>query len=209
MNQPIYGLVLVGGKSQRMGSDKALLRYGKQGTQIEHTSTLLDTVCDRVFISQRTEQRFECPAIAKPIYDSIDDVKGPLCGILSAMAAHPNAHWLVLACDLPFLTQATLEKLSLEFQQHLPQLTAYQSTHDGLPEPLCAIYPSGSDAELLALSQELGKSCPRKLLIIKGARLIKQDHPNSLDNINTATEYAQAVGNTSGLDSAHSHHAKK
>ena len=50
-----------------------------------------------------------------------------------------------------------------------PALTAYRSSDDGLPEPLCALYPSGSDAGLLALAQELGKSCPRKLLIIKEA----------------------------------------
>ncbi|MEN8662803.1 MAG: NTP transferase domain-containing protein [Lentimonas sp.] len=188
---PIYGLVLVGGKSQRMGSDKALLRYGDQGTQLERTSALLHSVCERVFVSQREEQSFECPANAEPIYDSTDGIKGPLCGILSAMVTHPNAHWLVLACDLPYLKEQTLKKLITEFQVETPQLTAYQSTHDGLPEPLCAIYPSGSDAGLLALSQELVKSCPRKLLIIKEARLVEQDDPRSLDNINTAEEYAQ------------------
>lgn len=190
MKHLIYGLVLVGGKSQRMGSDKALLRYGDQGTQLERTSALLNTVCERVFVSQREEQNFACPADTQPIFDSIENIKGPLCGILSALAAQPQAHWLVLACDLPFLNEQTLEKLITTFQTKAPQLTAYQSTHDGLPEPLCAIYPSGSDTDLLMLSQELGKSCPRKLLIIKKARLIQQDDPRSLDNINTAEEYA-------------------
>lgn len=193
MSQVIYGLVLVGGKSRRMGSDKALLRYGEQGTQLERTAEVLNSVCEKVFISQREEQGFECPEKTQPIYDSVEDARGPLCGILSAMAAHPNAHWLILACDLPFLKQATLEKLIHEFQQTEPQLTAYRSTHDGLPEPLCAIYPSGSDEGLLALAKELGKSCPRKLLIIKEAQLVEQDDPRSLDNINTAEEYAQTV----------------
>jgi len=121
------------------------------------------------------------------------DVKGPLCGILSAMRAHPEVHWLVLACDLPYLQTATLEKLITEFQKEPPQLTAYRSTHDDLPEPLCAIYPAGSGTELLALSQELGKSCPRKLLIVKEATLVEQEDPRSLDNINTPEEYASAM----------------
>jgi molybdopterin-guanine dinucleotide biosynthesis protein A len=191
MTTPIYGLVLVGGQSQRMGRDKALLTYGDGRTQLEVTSSLLQGVCQQVFISQRKEQGFPIPADTKAVYDSVDEVKGPLCGILSAMRAHPEAHWLVLACDLPYLKITTLEKLIAEFQKEAPQLMAYRSTHDGLPEPLCAIYPAGSDVGLLALSQELGKSCPRKLLIVKEAALIEQDDPQSLDNINTAEEYQQ------------------
>jgi len=186
----IYGLVLVGGQSQRMGRDKALLYYGDGGTQLECTAALLKSVCAKVFVSQRAEQAFPTPVGTEAIYDSVDAAKGPLCGILSAMRAHPEAHWLVLACDLPYLQTATLEKLIAEFQKESPQLTAYRSTHDGLPEPLCAIYPAGSDAGLLALSQELGKSCPRKLLIVKEAALVEQDDPRSLDNINTTEEYA-------------------
>ena len=108
------------------------------------------------------------------------------------MHAHPDAHWLVLACDLPNLTSAALEKLIGEFQAApTSELTAYRSTHDGLPEPLCALYPSGSDAGLLELSKELGKSCPRKLLIIKEAALVDQDDPRCLDNINTAEEFKE------------------
>jgi molybdopterin-guanine dinucleotide biosynthesis protein A len=193
MKNSIYGLVLVGGQSQRMGRDKALLAYGGEETQLKRSASLLQSVCPKVFISQRAEQAYPTPQGTEAIYDSSEDVKGPLCGILSAMRAHPEVHWLVLACDLPYLQTATLEKLITEFQKAPPQLTAYRSTHDGLPEPLCAIYPAGSDAGLLALSQELGKSCPRKLLIVKEATLVEQDDPRSLDNINTAEEYASAM----------------
>lgn len=193
-NLPIYGLVLVGGKSQRMGRDKALLSYDGEQSQLERTAHMLQQLCPRVLISQRKEQAFPTPAGTEAIYDSVDEAKGPLCGILSAMRAHPTAHWLVLACDLPNLQVATLEKLVSEFQKTEPQLTAYRSTHDGLPEPLCAIYPAGSDAGLLTLSQELGKSCPRKLLIVKEAALVEQDDPRSLDNVNTAEEYEKTVG---------------
>jgi molybdopterin-guanine dinucleotide biosynthesis protein A len=191
MKHPIYGLVLVGGQSRRMGRDKALLTYHGEATQLERTAALLQTVCTRVFVSQRTGQCFDAPDETEVIYDSVESVSGPLCGILSAMRAHPEAHWLVLACDLPYLQATALQKLTHAFDQAPPKLTAYRSSHDGLPEPLCAIYPSGSDAELLALSRELGKQCPRKLLIVKEATLIEQDDPRSLDNINTAQEYAQ------------------
>ena len=200
MQLPIYGLVLVGGQSQRMGRDKALLRYGDGGTQLERTAALLQTTCEQVYISQRTGQAFPCPTASRAIYDCVDGVKGPLAGILSAMRTHPDAHWLVLACDLPYLQIAALTKLIDAFRQESPQLTAYRSSYDGLPEPLCAIYPSGSDAGLLALAQELGKSCPRKLLIVQKAALIEQDDPRSLDNINTAEEYEQTKAELGPVD---------
>jgi len=191
--EKIYGLVLVGGQRERMGRDKALLSYDRENTQLEQTVGLLSAVCERVFISQRADQDFAIPEGTQPIFDSIKDVQGPLCGILSAMSAHPEAHWLVAACDLPFLRVATLEKLVEEFQKSPPALTAYRSSHDGLPEPLCSIYPAGSDHQLKALAQKLGKHCPRKLLIVSEAKLIEQDDPRSLDNINTAQEYAQLI----------------
>lgn len=86
---------------------------------------------------------------------------------------------------------AALQKLICAFQERPPELTAYRSTHDGLPEPLCALYPAGSARELQTLAEKLGKSCPRKLLIVQEARLVEQDNPRSLDNINTTLEYEQ------------------
>ncbi len=193
MTQPIHGLLLVGGESRRMGQDKAMLRYDGTQTQMERMVALLQSVCPKVFLSQRNTQTRPTPPGIAVIDDSVDEAQGPLCGILSAMAAHPEAHWLVVACDLPFLTKATLEKLLHAFRTTSPELVAYQSTHDQLPEPLCAIYPSGSDQELLRLARQSGRSCPRKLLIEMGARLITQDDPRSLDNINTLEEFEAIV----------------
>ena len=65
--------------------------------------------------------------------------EGPIVGIRSALAANPNVAWLVLACDLPFLSDAALSQLLRE-RDPAAVATAYRSTHDGLPEPLCAIW---------------------------------------------------------------------
>ncbi|MEM8867623.1 MAG: NTP transferase domain-containing protein [Verrucomicrobiota bacterium] len=188
MHKPLYGLVLVGGESRRMGQDKALLSYDGKQTQIERSVSLLNEVCANTFVSMRQEQDYAIPDNAAVLYDSDDAVKGPLCGILSAMAAHPEADWLIIACDLPNLKTSDLQNLITAYHAEAPRLTAYRSSYDQLPEPLCAIYPAGKDTELLALAQELGKFCPRKLLIIKATRLIEQANPHSLDNINTPDE---------------------
>jgi Molybdopterin-guanine dinucleotide biosynthesis protein A len=189
MKRDIYGLVLVGGESRRMGRDKALLSYDGEQTQLERTVSLLNQVCAASFVSMRQDQSFPIPATATALYDGLDTVKGPLCGILSAMKAKPDADWLVIACDLPFLDVETLQALIDAYQSKAPALTAYRSAHDELPEPLCAIYPSGSDTALMDLAQEIGKFCPRKLLILKEAKLVDLLDPRSLDNINTSDEF--------------------
>ncbi len=71
------------------------------------------------------------------IYDEHEDI-GPIAGIAAAQAAHPAHAWLVVACDLPFLTDTSLAAL-VASRDGRPVI-AYRSAHDGLPEPLCAIY---------------------------------------------------------------------
>ena len=193
MKRVIYGLVLVGGKSLRMGKDKALISYNNSHTQLESTTSLLKSVCEKVFVSQRKVQNFDTPDNTTCIYDSVKEVNGPLCGILSAMRSQPEAHWLIIACDLPNLETNVLRKLISEFEAELPELTAYRSSQDGLPEPLCAIYPAGIADEILNLSQELGSSCPRKILIAMKAKLVEQDNLESLNNINTSEEYRDTI----------------
>ncbi|MGC6455893.1 MAG: molybdenum cofactor guanylyltransferase [Coraliomargaritaceae bacterium] len=193
--QEIYGLLLAGGQSRRMGTDKALLRYDGGPTQIERASALLKAVCPQVFLSLREGQNFPLPEGVTPIYDQLENCKGPLCGILSALQTHPQAHWLIIACDLPFLEKPALDKLIKEFRRSTPRLIAYRSTHDSLPEPLCAIYPAGCGPRLLDLAEQLGKHCPRKLLIEEDAELIEPVEANYLDNVNTPEEFAVANRN--------------
>ena len=179
-----------------MGRDKALISYNGSETQLERSSAMLRAECQEVFVSQRRDQAFELPSFADVIYDSVKEVKGALCGIISAMHKHPDEHWLVIACDLPNLDDFALRKLVREFESDSPQIIAYKSSYDGLPEPLCAIYPSGSARELLAYSRMLKNHCPRKILMKMNARLVEQDDPTSLNNVNTSSEYRDFIKNS-------------
>ena len=195
MKRRLFGLVLVGGRSIRMGRDKALISYNGTQTQLERSTALLKAVCQEVFVSQRKDQAYEIQNFANVIYDSVKEVKGPLCGILSAMYNHPSVNWLVIACDLPNLDDNVLRKLVREFESESPQLIAYKSSYDGLPEPLCAIYPSECARELLTHSRKFKTYCPRKILMAMNARLVEQDNPTSLNNVNTTSEYDDSIKN--------------
>ena len=99
----IFGLILAGGYSRRMGQDKALLDFhGK--AQVEHIYGLLQKYCASVFLSKRSDQ--DTYKNLAYIDDSSEfSHHGPLGGILSAMKKYPQADWLVMACDLPFISE--------------------------------------------------------------------------------------------------------
>lgn len=178
----LYGLVLAGGKSRRMGQDKARLRRGGQ-SQLAYIAQLLEPLVERVFVSTRAQQQEE-PERRR--FDRIVDRyqgMGPVAGILSAMDEYPDVDWLVVACDLPNVDASTVSHLLDHRSQDQP-FSAYISSHDGLPEPLCAVYTSAS-AEIVRGFVADGMPCPRKMLIRSDTLLLEQPDPRSLDNVNT------------------------
>lgn len=186
---PVYGLILAGGASSRMRRDKAVLVYrGK--SQLDRAFELASRHVAKVFVSVRPSQMTEPTRARKPlIVDSVEG-EGPIVGIRSALAAYPGVAWLVLACDLPFLSDAALERLLAE-RDPGALATAYLSAHDGLPEPLCAVWEPAAGSALSAY-QAAGERCPRKFLRRHPARLIEPRDRHALDNVNTPEEYARA-----------------
>jgi molybdopterin-guanine dinucleotide biosynthesis protein A len=186
----IFGLVLAGGRSTRMQRDKAALSYhGK--TQLDWAMELIQPFVARAFVSVRPDQAGD-PVRAKyaQVVDTQDNL-GPIAGIVAAQAQHPDVAWLVVACDLGFLDAATLKHL-VWARQPEKLATAYRSSHDGLPEPLCAIYEPASRAAIAAHIAG-GKQCPRKFLIQSNAHLLEEPNPRALDNVNTPEEYGSAM----------------
>ena len=196
---PLYGLVLGGGRSARMGFDKAALAYHGR-PQTEYCLDLLRAHCGRVFLSCRADQA-EQPGFAglPQIHDSFQDL-GPMSGILSALRAHPGAAFLVVACDLPYLDSAALAalvagrdpfKIATAFRN--PESAGKQS---GLPEPLCAIYEPRAYARALQLLGQ-GLDCPRKLILNSSCAILPAPASRSLENANDPEAYRAAVKNLS------------
>jgi molybdopterin-guanine dinucleotide biosynthesis protein A len=182
MPEKVWGLVLAGGKSRRMGSDKASLTLDGK-TQLDRAMQLLGSHLDRVFVSTSADQAGDpLRRNYEQIVDSYDNI-GPVAGILSAMDQHPEVSWLVLACDLPNIDDATIEYL-IDNVSSKHEATAFRSVRDDLPEPLCAIYRPASRATIDRFVGE-GKNCPRKILINSPTHLLQQPNPGALHNINS------------------------
>lgn len=190
MSAPLYGLVLAGGRSSRMGQDKAALRY-RGHSQLARAMALLAPHVVRAFVSVRADQRADpLRAEFEQIADTRDNL-GPIAGLLAAQERHPDRAWLVLACDLPLLDEATLAHL-LGARAAEREATAYRSSRDGLPEPLCAVYEPRSHARLAAYIGR-GRQCPRRFLMEADVLLLDEPNPRALDNANTPEEHDSAM----------------
>jgi molybdopterin-guanine dinucleotide biosynthesis protein A len=187
----VHGLVLTGGRSRRMGLDKALLQRDGD-TQLARAVQVLQGELDKVFVSVREDQAGESQRARFPqIVDRYDGM-GPVAGILSALEFDRNAAWLVVACDLPNLDTATVRYL-LDHRSGSNPVTAFRSSSDGMPEPLCAVYEPASLTAIKAFVDE-GLHCPRKMLIRSDTHLLEQPNPHALDNVNTPEDLQRAAG---------------
>lgn len=192
LNDKIYGLVLSGGKSTRMGQDKGLLSYhGKP--QREHLHQILSTVCDKTFMSIRKEQESEIGNDIQVIIDE-DEFRGPYNGLLSAHKRYPGVAWLVLACDLPLIDTKLLKELITARNNKRHHLaTAFALKENPLPEPLCAIWEAKALQESIAYLQAGNGSCPRKYLIKNNVDVVFPSNEHALLNANSIEDYKDAI----------------
>jgi molybdopterin-guanine dinucleotide biosynthesis protein A len=189
MTAELNGLVLTGGRSSRMQQDKAALEYGGR-SQLERSMALLAPLVNKSYVSVRAAQAAD--PVRKRFAQIVDgdSTSGPAAGILAAQQQQPTCAWLVLACDLPFLGADTLAHL-IQHRDRKRLATAYRSQHDGLPEPLCAIYEPSCAAPFAAFVAS-GRNCPRKFLLESDTLLLDQPQPHALDNVNTPDELRAA-----------------
>jgi molybdopterin-guanine dinucleotide biosynthesis protein A len=186
----IYGLVLSGGKSTRMGQDKGLIHYHGR-PQREYLYDLLATVCEKTFMSIRGDQRSEVPSHVNVVVDE-DEFKGPFNGLLSAHRQFPDVAWLVLACDLPLIDEPALKEL-IAARRPLKKATAFAAKENPLPEPLCAIWEPAALSESIDYLQNGNGTCPRKYLINNTVALVFPRNEQVLLNANSEEEYKEAL----------------
>lgn len=185
-NTAVYGLVLTGGKSSRMGTDKALISYhGKSQQEVMYDLAL--KICPRAFISLRSDQQKDLSSEMETILDR-NEFAGPFNGILSAHATHPEVAWLVLACDLPLMDLDTL-KLLLNSRDPAKDATALATKASGLPEPLAAIWEPSGLAKAREYLQTTSSSCPRKFLLSSDIHLVFPENDQVLANANSMEDY--------------------
>ncbi len=141
----IAGLVLAGGESRRMGTDKALISVGGQSAALR-AADWLSSQCDIVHISCREMQKIpvETSPVLQTVYDNpLFANKGPLTGLLSYLASIGtvnDAHLIVLGCDYRNITEDILSNL-LAVGLMNNKICCYKNPNTGIIDPLVAYYP--------------------------------------------------------------------
>jgi len=181
----LNGLVLAGGESTRMGTDKGLMDY--HGIpQREYLLKLLKSFTTEAYISCRPGQIED--ALIPVIEDHYEDL-GPFGGILSAFQYDPTAAWLVVACDFPLLDHDAITQLIRE-RDTTSLATSFLDTHTLMPEPWITILEPGI-YPLLREYYSKGKSSLRGVLVDYNSTCIRAENPDILLNANTPEEAEQ------------------
>ena len=186
-SSPLYGLVLAGGRSTRMGTDKGLLHYHAQ-PQRDHVAGLLTPLCEKVFLSLNQDQAIT--ASTNVIIDEFPDA-GPLGGIWSAMRQHPQVAWLVVACDMPFLNKQTLRCL-VQHRNTTQQATVFQHPDTGHIEPLVSIW----EPAIYQYTEQCfkkSKQSPQQLLATATVQIVHPSDAMFFQNVNNIEAFEEAI----------------
>jgi cyclic pyranopterin phosphate synthase len=185
LNHELYALVLAGGKSERMGTDKALINYhGK--AQAEYLMDSLAELGIKSFLSCRSEQVSQFNISNEQIITDRFLNFGPLGAILSAMSTYPNVAWLVIASDMPKLNMKHIQNLISERDTDF-EACSYFNNERSQFEPLFSIYEPEIYPKMLQSLGE-GKTCPQRILFNSNAKRLELETQDFLLNINTPTE---------------------
>jgi molybdopterin-guanine dinucleotide biosynthesis protein A len=177
------GFILAGGRSSRMGRDKALLPF--QGCRlVQHVAAQARGVVDQITLVGEISRYAN---LGYPVIEDIFPACGPLSGIHAALTQTGSEWNLILACDMPQISRKFLEQLM--GRAEAGQASAVMPVGpDGVPQPLCAVYHR-------RCASEIARSIARRVYKVTEALVaLKIDFwpvPDShcFQNLNTPEEW--------------------
>lgn len=186
----LTGLVLCGGQSLRMGTDKGLLQSGGK-TWAQDTADKISALQLPVLISVHPSQQDRYITVFPEnqlITDSLP-LRGPLAGLLTAHQYQPHNDWLVCACDLPHMTISILQQLQQAYTD-FSEYDCFVFRNQGEWEPLCGIYTAKSLQKIKKLYDE--NNLPRQSMKF----VLETCHTYTLEIADDATRKAFKNCNT-------------
>jgi len=194
--------VLTGGRSSRMGSDKALLPWAGE-TLIQRTFAIAGQSCGSVFLCGARELygRFG------EVIEDRDPGRGPLSGIQAALHATETDLNLILSVDLPLMTAEFLTWLLAQARSGEQRITAPEA--QGRLQPLCAVYRRKTlgivDAALVEGDLKVTRlfsRTPTRIIAEHELRAAGFD-PVIFANVNTPEDYKSLLQTASSGGSTH------
>ena len=188
-NLSLSTLILAGGKSSRMGQDKALLNWDGTPllTRVYHAAS---DCCDQVYILTPWPDRYQSilPTNCQFILESNPN-QGPLVGLAFGLTQISTNWVLLLACDLPLLKPDILQNWANQLTELPANILAFVPRKDELWEPLCAFYRQAALPELQQFIHQGGRSFQTWLKKVPVQAIsVSQDCSEMLKNCNTPAD---------------------
>jgi molybdenum cofactor guanylyltransferase len=186
----ITAIILAGGASSRMGTDKALLTW-KERPFVEHIVACLRAQVDRIAINTNTPAdftQFGLPLIA----DATIERCGPLAGIAAALHDSSTALTLIVPCDNPLLSPQLLARLLAALESEQTDLAFACSSGDS--HYLYALMRSDLHDNLAGFLRDHDYAVRHWYATLRASRVDFSDQPEYFRNINSAEELALLLG---------------
>lgn len=179
----ITGIILAGGKSSRMGTDKATLLL-KEKTFIQHIIEAMKPLVNNIVIvsDNPNHDEFEIGRIEDVIKDA-----GPLAGLYSGLQYSKTDYNLVVSCDVPLITSEVLKRLIKNYEENYDviQLESYQKTM-----PLTALYKKTCEIIIKNLLDKGERRVRFAVSQLKTKTITLDDNlASAVININTKEEF--------------------
>jgi len=184
MIDDIPAVIFAGGKSSRMGRDKALLPFGGYDTLTQYQYQKLKEIFEKVYISTKTDKfDFEAPLILDTY-----TINSPLGAIVSVLN-YTQKPTFILSVDVPFVTEDIIKKLINS--NDINKVATIAKSPQGL-EPLCGVYnPSFIDVAIKSIKHNNHKI--NYILKTEDINIVKFIDSKPFLNLNYPTDYENAL----------------
>lgn len=191
MNNGLNIMILIGGRSKRMGSDKYLLNY-KGTSALDLLYSKIKDLHYNKFISVGADQKieFDLPPGIEILRDRFPD-KGPIGALATWFNRFPTQAVLVIPCDLPLLSTALIQELIAKRDEQA-FATLVQGEGFAYPEPLIGIYEAKA-AITIQSCIENGQLSLQKMLADRDIKKVITKDQQQLINVNTQEDYQKII----------------
>lgn len=192
LGQPIWGVVLAGGRGRRFGgADKGLQCLEGVPLARRVALALAPQVTALAINANRHGDIYG--AWGYPVFgDQRPDYPGPLAGLLEALGRSPYPWVAAAPCDTPFLPPDLVARLAQALEENPGEIAAVRS--GGREHPLCCLCPTSLAAPLAAYLDGGGQRV-LSWLASRATRWVEFPDPDNFRNLNTPTELAAADRN--------------
>ena len=189
---PMTGILLAGGKSSRMGTDKALLPFGRR-TVLEHLGKLFDSIFEQTVIIVNDKTKYL--SLDLPSRFFLEDLvknRGPLGGLSTGFAYANHSDCFVGTCDMPLIHELFIREMIKAWKGKTIDALCTKNP-EGRWEPFPGIYKR-ENRSLIRILMDLGHLSVGRLLevIAVDPWTMPESFKGVMMNMNTQTDY-QAV----------------